>query len=123
MEKVSNFRFSAVGLVRESVKSCAGNWRRSYPPRIVCYWQVCATAAWRGYKLAIVLMLGLWRTRDTELYNARKFGCKTEIVQSLAANPDKACCLAFLDQPEVLVILKNIPQLKLYKALEAHHSL
>jgi len=55
------------------------------------------------------------------LYKA-KFGWKTEIVQSLAANPDYACCLAFLDQPEVLAILKNIPQLKLYKALEAHHS-
>ena len=50
------------------------------------------------------------------MYNARMFGCGTEIGQSQAANPDWACCLAFLDQRHVLAIPKIMPRVKLCRA-------
>ena len=49
------------------------------------------------------------------MYNARMFGCETEVGQSRPANPDWACCLAFLDQVKVLAIPKSILQVKLCK--------
>ena len=64
-------------------------------------------------------MLGLWRRMYTELYNARLFGCETEIGQLQAASPDWACCLAFLNQPEMLAIPKILPQLKLCMAFRS----